>query len=135
MAALNGKWKLTEVQGFSEYMDAIGVSGDNKEKGLKMLMPENDIVQEIAIDDEDVSIKTITPLSTMDQKAKLNTEIDVNALDGRPMKATFKFDGEKLVEEQKGSFESVNVRFVQDGMLIMSQTANGVTSTRKYTKV
>lgn len=51
-----------------------------------MLMPENDIVQEIAIDDEDVSIKTITPLSTMDQKAKLNTEIDVNALDGRPMK-------------------------------------------------
>lgn len=64
----------------------LGVSGDNKEKGLKMLMPENDIVQEIAIDDEDVSIKTITPLSTMDQKAKLNTEIDVNALDGRPMK-------------------------------------------------
>lgn len=26
MAALNGKWKLTEVQGFSEYMDAIGNS-------------------------------------------------------------------------------------------------------------
>ncbi|XP_061180468.1 sodium/calcium exchanger regulatory protein 1-like [Saccostrea echinata] len=135
MAALNGKWKLAEVQGFSDYMDAIGVSKENKEKGLKMLMPENNIVQEILIDGDDVSIKTITPLSTMEQKAKLNTEVNVTALDGRPMKATFKLDGEKLIEEQRGPFESTNIRFVQDGKLLMTQTANGITSTRKYNKV
>jgi hypothetical protein len=63
---------------FSERNIFLSVTAENKEKGVKMLMPENNIVQEISIDGDDVSIKTITPLSTMEQKAKLNAEFDVN---------------------------------------------------------
>jgi hypothetical protein len=32
---------------------------------------------------------------------------------------TYTLDGERLVEKQKGSYESVNVRFLEEGKLVM----------------
>lgn len=36
----------------------------------------------------------------------------------------YKLDGDKLIEEQKGSFESVNVRALEGGQLIMVTLTN-----------
>lgn len=135
MASLNGQWKLSEVDAnFSAYLDAINVAGDDKERALKLLTPENNIVQEITVGDE-IVIKTTTPVGTSETKAKAGQEFETKALDGRPIKTVYKLDGDKLIEEQSGSFTSINTRSVSGNQMVMTQVAGGVTSTRKYTKV
>lgn len=135
MASLNGQWKLSEVDSnFSSYLDAISTSGEDKGKALKLLTPENNIVQDISVGDE-IVIKTTTPVGSSETKAKVGQEIDTKALDGRPIKTVYKLDGDKLIEEQSGSFTSTNTRTVDGNQMVMTQVAGGVTSIRKYTKV
>ncbi|XP_063410870.1 sodium/calcium exchanger regulatory protein 1-like [Mytilus trossulus] len=136
MAALNGKWKLSSGEKLQEYLDALGLQDEVKAKALKVLTPDNDITQEIKVSGNDVTIITTTPMGTTETKAAVGEESSQSAIDGSPLKVIYKLDGDKLIEEQKGSFESVNVRALEGGQLIMKLAAgNGVTCTRKYDKI
>ena len=106
-----------------------------KEKAIKLLSPDNNIIQDINVNGNDVTIVTTTPLGAVEFKAALGEESMQSAVDGSPLKVTYTLDGERLVEKQKGSYESVNVRSLEEGKLVMRLTAgNGVVAVRKYDK-
>ncbi|XP_060073978.1 fatty acid-binding protein-like [Ylistrum balloti] len=134
MAALNGKWKLTNVDNFAAYLDAIGVSGEDKAKGLHGLSADKDIFQEITIDGNSITINTITPIGSAETKATVGQEADQKSMDGRDLKVTYTIDGDKLVESQSGAYTSNNVRSVSGSEMTMEMTSGGVTTTRKYNK-
>ncbi|XP_033748055.1 fatty acid-binding protein, brain-like [Pecten maximus] len=134
MAALNGKWKLMNVDNFAPYLDAIGVTGEDKQKGLQGLSADNNIVQEISIDGTSITIKTITPIGSTEIKATAGKEADQDSIDGRNLKVIFTIDGDKLVESQTGAYTSTNTRSVSGSDMTMTMTSGDVTSTRKYQK-
>ncbi|OWF46550.1 fatty acid-binding protein, muscle-like [Mizuhopecten yessoensis] len=134
MAVLNGKWKLASVDNFAPYLDAIGASGEDKQRGLQGLSADHNIVQEITIDGTSVTIKTTTPLGSTESKATIGQEADQKSMDGRDLKVTYTIDGNSLVESQTGAYTSTNTRSVSGSEMIMTMTSGGVTTTRKYNK-
>ncbi|XP_025089133.1 fatty acid-binding protein, adipocyte-like [Pomacea canaliculata] len=132
MAALNGKWKLVSLDNFELYLDAVGVQGESRERALKLLTPENNIVQDISIDGDNISIVTITPVSPIEVNAQNGVEFVSRYLDGREIKTLFTVDGDTLVEEISGPFSSKIVRAIEGDQMVMKMSAGDVTSTRRY---
>ena len=86
MAGLNGKWKLVSAENFKEYLDALDLKDEVKEKAIKLLSPDNNIIQDINVNGNDVTIVTTTPVGAVEFKAALGEESMQSAVDGSPLK-------------------------------------------------
>ncbi|XP_005109647.2 neurofilament heavy polypeptide [Aplysia californica] len=135
MANCRGIWKLIYVDCFKEYLDQIDVSEENQTRALQLLTPGNDITQDIRVLEDDVIIKTFTPVASMEVAAKLGVPFESLYLDGRTIKTVFSEEDGKLIETLTGPFSTRIVRDLQDDVMIMTMTSGEVTSTRKYSKV
>ncbi|KAK3603280.1 hypothetical protein CHS0354_007611 [Potamilus streckersoni] len=89
-------------------------------------------VTEISILGDQWTIKTITPIKTVEATFKLGTEFDEVTLDGRKVKTTVTLEGQKLTCYQKGDPDSILVREFIDNKMILWLTAKGVTCKRIY---
>ncbi|KAL8610886.1 hypothetical protein ACOMHN_056741 [Nucella lapillus] len=135
MSALNGKWKLVSLDNFVAYLDAVGVDGEHREKALKLLTPENNITQQVAVEGDTITITTTTPVSPIEVKATNNQQFQSRYLDGRDITTVFTIDGDTLREEVTGSFSTSILRALEGQQMVMTMTSGGVTSTRRYEKV
>ena len=57
-----------------------------KEKAIKLLSPDNNIIQDINVNGNDVTIMTTTPVGAVEFKAALGEESMQSAVDGSPLK-------------------------------------------------
>ena len=57
-----------------------------KEKAIKLLSPDNNIIQDINVNGNDVTIVTTTPVGAVEFKAALGVESMQSAVDGSPLK-------------------------------------------------
>ncbi|XP_045172304.1 fatty acid-binding protein 10-A, liver basic-like [Mercenaria mercenaria] len=132
---MNGKWKLVSADNIPEICDVLGTSAENKEKAIKLMGPGNNVTQDINIDGDSVSIVYTIGDKTININTKMGEPVDMPFFDGRMLKCVFSVDGEKLIENQTGAFEAVNIRFRQGSQLVMKMTSKNVTTTRVYDKV
>ncbi|KAK7087791.1 sodium/calcium exchanger regulatory protein 1-like [Littorina saxatilis] len=130
MAAFaSGTWNLVHTDNFDEYMKAVGV-GLVMRKLAGSLKP----TQEITVTGDDWHIKTITTFKTSELKFTVGQPFEENTIDGRAVKTTVSLDGQKLVQDQKGSPDSMITRQFDGNKMTMCLTAKGVTCTRVYEK-
>ncbi|KAH3691130.1 sodium/calcium exchanger regulatory protein 1-like [Dreissena polymorpha] len=136
MSLLNGKWKLVAVDNAVEYYKAIGTAAEHIAQAERLLTPENNIVQEIEIVGNNVTLKLSVPGKVLEVRAVIGETTTVPFLDGRILKTVYELDGNKLLEKQSGGFVSNNTRYLEGNHLIYEQVAEtGVSSTRKYIKL
>lgn len=136
MAQFNGTWQIDNSTGFDDYMKAIGVPDDRRQQAMQTLGDSSKMTYKISSDGDNWTFGVTTSAGSRDIKFTLGTEIDTTTLDGRPLKALYTLDGNKLTEKQTGpDFESVNVRTVDGDTMTMVMTGNGVSCTRKYKKI
>lgn len=142
MSNLNGSWALTSSENFEAYIEAIGVSGENREKALKLLLSTGDggLVEKFEIDDSSAkrSIYFGEKLFKESPKIPLNEEFEGPALDERIVKATVTTDGpNRLTRVEKGpDYQSTVVAEIHGSELVVTLTTDsGVQSIRKYKKV
>jgi len=128
-SALEGKWVLESSENFDEYMKAVGV-------GLVMRKMANAATptQEIKVEDGTWSIKTSTTFKTTDISFKVGEEFDETTGDGRKVKTTCKVEGDALVQDQKGSPDSILSREIKEGKMHMILKVNDIVCTRIYKK-
>lgn len=124
---LVGKWTLETSENFDEYMKAVGV-GIVMRKMANAATP----VQEIKIDGDTWNVKTSTTFKTTDIHFKIDEEFDETTGDGRKVKTTCKIDGNALIQDQKGSPDSILSREVKDGKMHMILKVNDIVCTRIY---
>lgn len=136
MAGFSGTWQIDSSTGFDDYMKAIGVPDDKRQKAHQTLGDSSKMTYSISVNGNDWTFGVTTSAGARDIHFTLGSEIDTTTLDGRPLKALFTFEGNQLIEKQKGQdFESVNVRTVDGDTMTMVMTGNGVSCTRKYKRV
>ncbi|KAH9503924.1 hypothetical protein Btru_064167 [Bulinus truncatus] len=125
-----GKWDLEKSENFDEYMKTLGV-------GMAMRLIGNKAKprQEISINDGEWTIVTSTAMSKTEIKFKLNQPFEEKTADGRTVQTTCKVEKNKLVQDQKGSTNSLIVRDFNKDSFIMTLTANNVECKRYYKKV
>jgi len=61
-----------------------------KEKVIKVLSPDNNIIQDINVSGNDVTIVTTTPMGSIESKAAIGEESTQSAVDGSPLKVVIK---------------------------------------------
>lgn len=93
---LLGDWKLVSSENFEELMKELGVGLVMRKIG-NTTKPNVKFVQ----NGDEWTFTTSSTLKTQSLKFKLNEEFDEETLDGRKVKTTFSFDGNKLVQTQK----------------------------------
>ena len=67
-----------------------GLKDEVKEKAIKLLSPDNNIIQDINVSGNDVAIVTTTPMGSIESKAALGEESTQSAVDGSPLKVVIK---------------------------------------------
>ncbi|XP_064596795.1 fatty acid-binding protein 1-like [Liolophura sinensis] len=117
MAAFNGKWKLTKVDNFEAYLDALGVSADLKTKAVSLLTPSNDIFQEINVSGDSITLKSVTPLWTREHTAKFGEAFNEPDLEGKgELTIVINQEGDKLTEQQTGKYTSTTSGRLPEGI-------------------
>jgi len=126
---INGKFKLTDSEHFDDYMKALGVS-----MMTRTLANKATPVQEITQDGETINIKTVTTFKTTEIKFKIGEEFDEQTADGRKVKTTFAWEGDKLVQTQVGDKTTTLTREFNGDELVMICKVDNIVCTRKYKK-
>jgi hypothetical protein len=144
MADLNGSWNLVSSQNFEAYIDAIGVTSENREKALKLLQTTGDggLVEKYEVD---LAANTVKRYIYFDGKlfkespaVPLNKEVEGTALDDRIIKVSVTTEGtNRLIRHETGSNYTATVTSEVHGsdLTVTLTTGGGVTSVRKYKKV
>jgi len=127
----NAKFDLVSSDNnFSAYLYEIGV-GFAKRAIASNMKPQVEFHQ----DDGTYTINTYSALKNTTIKFKPGVEFDEETADGRIAKSTVTIDGNKMIHIQRiGNGESKIVREFQGNDMTAIFCANGVCSTRKYTK-
>ena len=128
MAVWEGKkYKLEKSENFDEYMKELGV-------GLVLRKMGNSVspTVELTKDGDNYTFTTTSTFKTSTINFKLGEEFDEETLDGRKVKSVLKFDGNKLVQEQKGDKPSTIIREFNDSELVTTLTIGDVKSVRVY---
>jgi len=128
-----GKWKLEKSENFDEYMKAVGVNMLTR-KVASTLKPNYSITAE---ENDMYNLRTESTFKNTDMKFKFGEEFDETTSDGRKCKSVVTLDGNKLIHNQVGEVGSViNRELIDDDTLVCTcKAANGVTSTRTYTRI
>ncbi|XP_075827609.1 fatty acid-binding protein 5 isoform X1 [Microtus pennsylvanicus] len=128
---LEGRWRLTESQGFEEYMKELGVGLALRKMGA---MAKPDCV--ISCDGNNITVKTESTLKTTQFSCTLGEKFDETTADGRKTQTICTFTDGALVQHQNwDGKESTITRRVKDGKLVVDCVMNNVTCTRVYEKV
>ncbi|XP_060788905.1 fatty acid binding protein 7, brain, a [Neoarius graeffei] len=123
-------WKLIDSQNFDDYMKALGVSFATRQVG-NVTKPTVVITQE----GDKVTIKTLSTFKNTEISFTLGEEFDETTADDRNVKSTVTLDGDKLVHVQKwDGKETMFVREIKDGKMIMTLTFEGAQAIRTYEK-
>lgn len=125
-----GVWELEKSENFDEYMKAIGVSYAMRQIG-NTAKPR----QEISIKDGVWTIITSTSMGKTSVQFELNKEFTEITPDGRKCRSICSVEGNKLITKQKSNIDSLIVRDFRKNNCVMTLSANGVTSTRLYTRM
>jgi len=126
-ANFTGKFKLTSSEHFDEYMKALDVGMMTRTMANKATP-----VQEITANGDEITIKTTTTFKTTEIKFKPGQEFDETTADGRDVKSVINWEGDKLVQVQKGKKETKLTREWAGEELTMVLTVDDVVCTRKY---
>ncbi|XP_077972568.1 fatty acid-binding protein, adipocyte-like [Styela clava] len=128
---LNGKWKLKSSDKFDEYMKELGVGLATRKMG-NLAKPS----LTLTVTDAAFSYKSESTFRNMTFDGKFGCETDEETADGRKVKTTLAWEGDKLMQEQKWDGKSSKIiRFVDDsGELVIDCIMNGVTCRRVYTR-
>ncbi|KAI8522046.1 PREDICTED: retinol-binding protein 2-like [Branchiostoma belcheri] len=94
---LNGTWNQVKNENFDAYMRALDVGFATRKIG-NMLSPQKVISQ----DGDHMNIKTLSTFKNHEIDFNLGQEFEEHTLDGRTVKTTITWDGEKLCADQKG---------------------------------
>jgi len=131
MEAILGKWKLESSDNFDDYMKAIGI-GMATRKIAGSQKPTHIFLAEA---DGSYILRAESTFKNVDLKFRLNQEFDESTPDGRKVKTTFRVEGAKLIQDQKGEIDTTITREVTDpNTLVCTFVAAGVTSTRVFKK-
>nr|WPK49591.1 FABP1 [Macrobiotus pallari] len=134
-ALILGKWQLLSSTNFDEYSKACGVSFIYRKLAVTV---ESAIMEFVKINEYNYVMKTITAVKTWEQPFKLNEEYAEVTMDGRPVRSTMKWVGNKLIHHQKDpkvNFESTIEREFTKDELITTCKCKGVVCVRKYKRV
>merc|ERR1712055_322634 len=131
MAKLAGKWKLESTDNFDNFMKAVGVGMVMRKMG-GAAKPS----QEISINGDTWTIKTISTFKNTEITFQLGVEFDETTADGRKMKTTCTVEGDnKLIQDQKGEHPSILTRELTDDntfKMTLLATEKNETCTRVY---
>uniref|UniRef100_A0A8C2M2B8 Cytosolic fatty-acid binding proteins domain-containing protein n=1 Tax=Cricetulus griseus TaxID=10029 RepID=A0A8C2M2B8_CRIGR len=123
---LEGKWRLTESQGFEEYIKELGVGLALRKMGA---MAKPDCI--ITCDSNNIS-----SLKTTQFSCTLEEKFDETTADGRKTQTVCTFTDGALVQLQNwDGKESTITRRVKDEKLVVDCVMNNVTCTRVSEKV
>jgi len=86
----------------------------------------------ISVDGDNWTMKSETTFKSTKVEFKLGVEFDETTADDRKMKTTITLDGNKLVQDQKGSVPSSIIREVDGNKLLVTCKAKDVVATRHY---
>lgn len=81
------------------------------------------------------SFNTLTTFRSQHMKFTLNEEFEEEMLDGRKIKCTVWFEGNKMIHQQKGDKAVRFERVFTDDEMISTSTINDIVSTRWYKAV
>ncbi|XP_063223521.1 fatty acid-binding protein, muscle-like isoform X2 [Bacillus rossius redtenbacheri] len=126
-AFLNKKYKLSSSDNFDEYMKALNV-------GLVTRKMGNTVSPTIELKKagDEYSLQTTSTLKSTTITFKLGQEFDEETADGRKVKSTVTFDGNKMVHNQKGEKDTVIIREFSADEVKATMTADNVVCTRVY---
>ncbi|ESO01865.1 hypothetical protein HELRODRAFT_188505 [Helobdella robusta] len=138
MAFASGKWYLTSSENFGAYLQAIGVSEDNRMRACSLMEQtgEHGFVEEFLIAND--AIKRIIYIGGEQQGdptpfVPFNKQLDANALDGRKIKVLLKMEEEKLIREESGDgYSSLITNTFQGDDRVMVLKTGDVVCTRKF---
>ncbi|XP_075577974.1 fatty acid-binding protein, heart isoform X2 [Pelecanus crispus] len=147
--AFAGTWKLVDTANFDEYMKALGdrilplhapsipptlhPTGVGFATRQMASLTKPTTIIEVAGDK--ITVKTQSTFKSTEITFKLGEEFDETTADDRHVKSVVTLDGGKLVHVQKWEGkETLLVRELKDGKLILTLTMGNVVSTRTYEK-
>jgi len=127
--AFVGTWKMESSENFDKYMEAVGVNVPMAKLG-SVAKP----TVTISVEGDTWNLKSETLFKNSKIQFQLGVEFDETTADDRQMKTTFTLDGNKLIQDQKGSIPSVITREVNGDKMTVLCKAGDVVATRHYVK-
>ena len=127
--AFVGTWKMESSENFDAYMEAVGVNAAMAKLGS---VAKPTLI--ISIDGDTWTIKSETLFKNSKIQFQLGVEIDETTADDRQMKTTFNLEGNKLIQDQKGTIPSVITREVNGDKMTVVCKAKDIVATRHYVR-
>ncbi|KAG5681925.1 hypothetical protein PVAND_011328 [Polypedilum vanderplanki] len=127
----NKKYKLDRSENFDEFLKELGVNYLIR----KMANSTTSTVELVKLDDETYSFNTTSTFRSQELKFKLNEEFTEKRMDGAEVKSTITFEGNKMIQRQKGDKEIVLERVFTQDELILTCTVNNVVAKRWFKAV
>jgi len=124
------KYKLENSENFDEYMKEIGVGLVLRKMG-NTVSPTVELVKE----GDEYTFNTTSTFKSSSIKFKEGEEFDEETLDGRKVKSVITFDGNKMIQDQKGDKPHQIIREFGADDLTATMTLNNITCTRYYKAV
>ncbi|KAM9308630.1 myelin P2 protein-like [Gastrophryne carolinensis] len=126
-----GTWKLTDSQGFDEYMQCLGVGFATRKAGA---MAKPNVI--IAKNGDEICLKTESTLKTTELKFKLGEEFEETTADNRKTRTVITCDDGVLTQVQKWNGKETTIkRELKNGQLVVTCTMGDVTCVRTYDKL
>lgn len=124
---LGKKYKLYSSDKFNEFMKALDV-GFWTRQGANLVSP----VVELTKEGGEYSLSTTSTFKSQIIKFKPGVPFDEVTLDGRNVKSTITFDGNKMIHESRGEKNSKIIREYMPDKMKAILTVDDVVSTRIY---
>lgn len=126
-AFLGKKYKLESSEKFDEFMEALGV-GFWTRQGAKLVSPTVELTKE----GDEYSLSTQSTFKSQIIKFKPGVTFDEVTLDGRDVKSTITFEGNKIIHESRGEKNSKIIREYTPEKMTAILSVDDVVSTRVY---
>ena len=127
-AYLGKRYKLTHSENFDELMKALGVGWLTRKLG-----GATSPVVEVTKDGDTYTMKTESTFKNTEVKFKLGQEFDEETPDGRDVKSTITFDGNKMIHIQKGEKDTIIEREYGPKEMKAIMKVDDIVCTRIYT--
>ncbi|XP_056378204.1 myelin P2 protein-like [Hyla sarda] len=126
-----GTWKLSDSQGFDEYMQCLGVGFATRKAGA---MAKPNIV--ISKHGDEISLKTESSLKTTEMRFRLGEEFDETTADNRKTRTVITCDDGVLTQVQKWDGKETTIkRELKNEQMVVTCTMGDVKCVRTYDKL